>query len=130
MCIRDRLKPSGFYYLGFANPFVHAVDDEAWNGTAYPLTRPYIDGEEVSLYFPLWDVWQEDGEVIKIDSPREFRHSLSSILNTLAKNHFTFLHLQEYIVVEKDPEPGSWAHFTQVAPPWFDSFWQLQNHTK
>ena len=123
------LKPGGYYYLGFANPFVHAVDDEAWNGTAYPLTRPYIDGEEVSLYFPHWDVWQEDGEVVKVDSPREFRHSLSTILNTLAKNHFTFLHLQEYIVAEKDPEPGSWPHFTQVAPPWFDSFWQLQNHT-
>jgi hypothetical protein len=26
----------------------------------------------------------------------------------------------------ENPEPGSWMHFTQTAPPWFDSFWRLK----
>jgi SAM-dependent methyltransferase len=119
------LKPGGIYYMGFANPFAHSVDDEAWDGDAFPLCRPYHDGEDISRYFPHWDVYQQDGEVVKIDSPHEFRHTLSTVLNTMVKNGFIFLHLQEYMVYEDDPKPGTWAHFTQVAPPWFDSFWQL-----
>ncbi len=120
------LKPAGIYYLGFANPFVQSIDDDAWDGAAYPLSRVYIDGEDTSLYFPHWDVWQPDGTSIKVDSPHEFRHTLSTVLNTMVKNGFILLHLQEYIIKEEKPEPGSWAHFTQVAPPWFDSFWQLK----
>jgi SAM-dependent methyltransferase len=120
------LKPGGIYYMQFANPFVHAVDDEAWDGRGYPLNRPYIDGEDTTQYFPHWDVTQPDGTNIKVDSPHEFRHNLSTVLNTMAQNGFVFLHLQEYMRKEENPEPGSWPHFTQVAPPWFDSFWQLR----
>jgi SAM-dependent methyltransferase len=119
------LKSGGIYYLGFANPFVHTVDDEAWDGNAYPLNRPYIDGEDTSQYFPHWDVWREDGSMVKVDSPHEFRHTLSTVLNNMAHNGFVFLHLQEYMLKDENPEPGTWAHFTQVAPPWFDSFWRL-----
>jgi SAM-dependent methyltransferase len=119
------LQPGGVYYLSFANPFVHSLDDEAWNGKAYPLHRPYTDGEELSQYFPHWDVDQPDGSRIKLDSPHEFRHNLSTVLNTMAQNGFIFVHLREWIHPDENPEPGSWAHFTQVAPPWFDSFWQL-----
>lgn len=121
------LKPGGIYYMQFANPFVHSVDDEAWDGKAYPLNRPYIDGEDTSHYFPYWDVSQEDGSTVKVDSPHEFRHNLSTVLNRMAQSGFVFLYLQEYMLNDKDPEPGSWPHFTQVAPPWFDSFWRLQN---
>jgi SAM-dependent methyltransferase len=121
------LKPGGVYYVSFANPFVHAIDDEAWDGTAYPIFRPYIDGEDLTHYFPHWDVDQPDGEKIKLASPHEFRHTLSTVLNTLAKNGFIFLHLQEWVQPGENPEPGSWTHFTQVAPPWFDSFWRLQD---
>ncbi len=52
------LKPGGIYFLQFANPFVHAVDDEAWDGSAYPLNHPYIDGEDLIQYYPHWDVTQ------------------------------------------------------------------------
>jgi ubiquinone/menaquinone biosynthesis C-methylase UbiE len=120
------LKPGGIYYMQFANPFVHSVDDEAWDGNAYPLNRLYIDGEDTSQYFPHWDVWQEDGSAVKVESPHEFRHNLSTVLNTMANNGFVFLHLQEFMQKDEDPKPGSWAHFTQVAPPWFDSFWMLK----
>jgi len=120
------LKPGGIYYMQFANPFVHTVDDETWDGNAYPLNRSYIDGENTSNYFPHWDVTQDDDSTIKIESPHEFRHNLSTVLNTLAKSGFIFLYLQEYMLKDKNPEPGSWAHFTQVAPPWFDSFWKFK----
>jgi SAM-dependent methyltransferase len=121
------LKPGGIYYMQFANPFAHAVDDEAWDGEAYPLSRPYIDGEDLTQYFPYWDVPQADGTQAKLDGPHEFRHNLSTVLNTMVKHGFILLHLQEYFVREEDPKPGTWAHFTQVVPPWFDSFWRLQD---
>jgi SAM-dependent methyltransferase len=121
------LKPDGIYYMQFANPFVHSVDDEAWDGEAYPLHRPYIDGEDTAQYFPHWDVTQEDGSTVKVDSPHEFRHNLSTVLNTMAQSGFVFLYLQEFMIKDENSEPGSWPHFTQVAPPWFDSFWRLRN---
>ncbi len=121
------LKPGGIYYMQFGNPFTHAVDDEAWDGNAYPLNRLYIDGEDTTQYFPHWDVGQEDGSTVKIESPHEFRHTLSTVLNTLAQNEFIFLYLNEYMVKEDDPKPGTWAHFTQVSPPWFDTFWRLDD---
>jgi SAM-dependent methyltransferase len=120
------LKPDGIYYMQFANPFVQAIDDEAWNGEAYPLNRLYIDGEDLSAYFPHWDVTQPDGNQVKVDSPHEFRHTMSTVLNSMAKNGFIFLFFQEYMLKEENPKPGTWAHFTQVAPPWFDSFWRLE----
>ncbi len=120
------LNPGGIYYLQFANPFTQAVDEDAWDGKAYPLSRPYIDGEDLTPYFPHWDVTQTDGKQVKLDSPHEFRHTMSTVLNTLAKNGFIFLHFQEWMHQDETPAPGSWPHYTQVAPPWFDSFWQLK----
>ena len=87
------LRPGGFYYMSFANPFVQTLDDEAWDGVAYPFHRLYIDGEDLTQYFPHWDVDQPDGSREKLDSPHEFRHTLSTVLNTMAENGFVFLHL-------------------------------------
>jgi len=120
------LKPGGIYFLQFANPFSHAVDDEAWDGEAYPLNRPYIDGEDLTRYYPHWDVTQLDGSSVRLPGPHEFRHSLSTVMNTLVGNDFVFLGLWEWMRGDENPEPGTWPHFTQVAPPWFDTFWRLQ----
>ncbi len=120
------LKPGGIYHIAFANPFVQSVDDDGWDGNGYPLRGLYIDGEDISQYYPHWDVEQPDGNTVKVDSPHEFRHNLSTVLNTLAQNGFIFLHLQEWMKPDENPEPGSWPHFTQSAPPWFDSFWRLK----
>ncbi len=118
------LRPGGIYYLQFANPFVQNVDDEAWNGSAYPLNGTYRDGEDLSVYFPHWDVDQPDGTRIQLESPHEFRHTLGTMMNTLVRYEFSFLGLWEWMKRDDTPVPGSWAHFTQIAPPWFDSFWQ------
>jgi SAM-dependent methyltransferase len=120
------LRNAGIYYVAFANPFVQAVDDDSWNGTGYLLRGPYLDGEDISRYCGEWSVAQANGAVIKVDSPHQFRHILSTVLNLLAQNGFVFLHLQEWMRHDERPEPGSWAHFTQDAPQWFDSFWRLQ----
>lgn len=120
------LSAGGTYFLQFANPFVMAVDEEAWDGNAFPLCRPYLDGEDVTRYFPHWDVTRPDGSQVQLESPHEFRHTLSSVMNTLVDNGFVFLGIWEWQILEKDPPLGSWAHFTQVAPPWFSSFWQLK----
>jgi hypothetical protein len=103
-----------------------AVDDEAWNGSAYPLVHAYLDGEDITRIFPHWDVADTDGQVQKIDSPHEFRHGLSTVLNTLAASGFAMLGFWEWMRLEENPQSGSWAHFTQIAPPWFDTFWRLE----
>lgn len=118
------LKPGGIYHATFANPFAQALDGESWNGTGYLLRGLYTDGEDISKYYPYWDVEQADGSIVRIKRPHEFRHNLSTVMNSLAKNGFIFLHLQEWMRSD-EMEPGSWPHFTQTAPPWFDSFWRL-----
>lgn len=119
------LKPDGIYHVTFANPFVQALDGESWDGNGYALRGLYTDGEDISRYYLHWDVEQTDGSTVKVESPHEFRHNLSTVLNSLAKNGFIFLHLQEWMRHDENPKPGSWPHFTQTAPPWFDSFWRL-----
>jgi len=120
------LKPDGIYEVTFANPFVQSLDGGSWDGIGYLLRGLYIDGEDISHYDPVWEVEQPDGSTISIDRPHEFRHHLSTVLNTLARNGFTLLHLEEWTRYAEPLEPGSWPHFTQAAPPWFDSFWQLR----
>jgi SAM-dependent methyltransferase len=120
------LRPDGIYFVQFANPFTHSVNEEAWDGNAYPLQHLYLDGEDLLRYYPDWDVKQPDGVKVKLPSPHEFRHTLGPLMNTLVRYGFIFLGLWECSELEEEPLPGSWAHFTRVSPPWFDSFWQLK----
>jgi hypothetical protein len=90
------------------------------------MKHRYLEGEDLTEIFPHWDVDQPDGSRLKVPSPHEFRHTLGTVLNTLAGSGFVLLGLWEWMRPDEDPEPGSWAHFTQVAPPWFSSFWRLE----
>jgi len=122
--VRRVLKPGGIYFLMFANPFAIGIDEEKWDGNAYPLNSLYINGEDLSKDFPHWDVKQPDGSTVKRPSPHEFRHTMGTILNGMAGNDFILLGLWEWIPEEKDPQPGSWAHYTQVMPPFLNTFWK------
>jgi SAM-dependent methyltransferase len=124
--VRRVLKTGGIYFVQFANPFVQAIDGEAWNGEAYLLNTFYLDGVDLTERFPNWDVEQPDGSILRLDSPHEFRHTLSTVMNTLVGQGFRLLGLWEWMHADKNPLPGSWAHFTQIAPPWFSSFWRLE----
>ncbi len=119
------LQPGGIYFLQFANPFTHATDESTWDGEAYRLKYPYLDGDDLTQYFPEWDWRQPDGSRVSLPGPHEFRHAMSTIMNGMLRNGFRFLGLWEYQEPDENPEPGSWSHFTQVAPPWFDTFWEL-----
>ena len=43
------LRPDGLYRTHWSNPFVVGIDEREWDGRAYPLNRPYRDGEEPHL---------------------------------------------------------------------------------
>jgi SAM-dependent methyltransferase len=116
------IRPGGLYYLMFGNPFtLHSVDEETWDGESYPLRYPYIDGAEITGLNPnwaFWDVQTEDGEWIKVESPKEFRHTLSTLLNGLIRQGFVILGIWEESSGDPLAEPGSWAHFKSFAPPY------------
>ncbi len=121
------LRPGGYYRLQFANPFTMELDETMWNGRGYPLSSVYTDAAEMVFDNPHWDVWQEDGSVKKIVGPREFRHALSAILNTLVQNNFIILGLwEDSDSAQPNPEakPGSWEHMIAVAPP-FMRLWAV-----
>ena len=126
MGVQRVLQPEGIYFLQFANPFIIGVDEEKWDGKAYQLNSPYIDGEDLSNLFPDWDVEQPDGTTVKCQSPHEYRHTLSTVLNRMVENGFTLLGLWEWMLNNENPVPGSWEHFTQVAPPYLSTFWKLK----
>jgi SAM-dependent methyltransferase len=115
------IRPGGLYYLGFGNPFTHSsVDDEAWDGESYPLKYPYIDGEETTHLDPKWGYWDvetQDGRTIKVESPKEYRHALSTLLNGLIGQGFVLLGIWEVLGGDLEAEPGSWEHFQAFAPP-------------
>ena len=117
------LRAGGLYYLTFANPFAHALDND-WDGSGYRLRGLCTDGEDINHYNPTWEVTQPDGTIITLPRPHEFRHTLSTVMNTMAQNGFIYLHLTEWMRDEAPLLTGSWPHFTQCAPPWFDSYWR------
>jgi len=118
------LKPGGIYHLTLANPFALAIDN-SWDGNGYPLRDLYRDGEDITRFFPAWELEQEDGTVIAVEHPHEFRHTLSTLFNALARHGFLFLQMAEWMRADIDLEQGSWAHFTQCCPPYLQTFWRL-----
>ena len=55
--VRRALKPGGIYFLQFANPFTIGVDEEQWDGKAYPLNSPYTMAKICPNAFPtgMWN---------------------------------------------------------------------------
>ncbi|MDX1662951.1 MAG: class I SAM-dependent methyltransferase [Candidatus Promineifilaceae bacterium] len=114
------LRPGGLLFTEFANPFVVNIDEEKdWSGEGYLLKWPYVDGEELSFEDPDWTWTDEEGTLRRVEGPREFRHALSTILNTLAGQGFALLRIRE-APEPKDPDaaPGTWDHRVIIAPPW------------
>lgn len=120
------LRPGGRYHLQWANPFTQSVDDEAWDGETYLLQHPYIDGFEITQYYPHWDVEDGKGGWTKIESPKEYRHALGTVITGLVANDLIVQHFQEEMCKEDEPEPGTWEHFKSVAPPYFTVWSQLK----
>jgi SAM-dependent methyltransferase len=117
------LRPGGTYQLMFANPFVAGVNPRSWDGDGYPLRQPYLDGEPIQAEDEAWVYRREDSEAAAppIPGPREYRHTLSTVVNGLAEHGFTIRRLVDVVSIYPDPnaEPGTWDHFVSIAPPWF-----------
>ena len=117
------LKKNGLYRISCANPFVHGVEDSEWNGKGYPLRMPYIDGE-VTYMDTHWGIWDEKGNCKKVKGPREFRHTLRTLVNGMISEGFIILGAWEDTGEEEDPKPGTWGHFMKIAPPYL-TFWTV-----
>lgn len=118
------LRTDGLYHLDFHNPFTQGIDKEHWNGHAYPLKLPYVEGAETVPRDHYWEIQSEDGTKRRVRGPREFRHTLSNILNGLIGQRFVILGLWEETGDKSDAKPGTWQHFETIAVP-FLSLWAV-----
>jgi SAM-dependent methyltransferase len=116
------LKPGGPYRLEYYNPFTSAADDASWDERGYRLTAPYHDGADMSELFPTWDVYDDEGHKQVIQGPKEFRHRLSTVLNSLIEQGFILRHVWEDTGKNPQAEPGTWDHFMAFTAP-FLTFW-------
>ena len=55
-----------------------------------------------------------------METPQEFRHTLGALCRHVLEAGFVILAIEEVMAIGADPlaEPGSWDHFTAIAPPW------------
>jgi SAM-dependent methyltransferase len=113
------LRPDGLYRVDCANPFIAGVDERDWNGEGYQLKLPYIDGAEIENADPCWEVWDEAGTCQKIEGPKEFRHGLGTLVNSLIERNLVIKGMWEEMCENPDAAPGTWEHFKLIAPPGF-----------
>jgi SAM-dependent methyltransferase len=117
------LRPGGWYGFNCANPFLAGLTARDWDGTGYPLNRPYVEGAEIVRADEPW-VFRGEAPAQAVASSREYRHTLSTLVNGLADNGFVITHLEEEALGGGDPAaaPGSDEHWSAIAPPWL-RFW-------
>ena len=116
------LREGGFYRLSCWNPSVHGITESDWDGCAYPLRLPYVEGAESELEDGYWDVDPGDGIHKRVRAPREFRHTLGTLVNGLVEQGFVILGVWEDTGDDPHAEPGTWKHFKSIAAPWL-GFW-------
>ncbi len=110
------LRRQGIYRFNCANPFFSGLTEKDWNGQGYLVRRPYRDGAEITYADSPW-VYQS-GE--SVPPPREYRHTLSTLVSGLIEQGFVIRHLSDSTDFSPDPNatPGTWEHLTAIAPPW------------
>ena len=106
-----------------ANPFACGVGTGDWNGEGYTVRQAYQDGSELTYKDEDW-VFKDSGRAKTVQGPREYRQTLSTLLNGLMDSGFVLLKVKEYGFGEYDldAKPGSWDHLVTVMPPWI-KFW-------
>ena len=119
--VRRVLRPHGVYRLQWSNPFTQLADDN-WTGNGYLLRHIYEDGRDISEVYPNWILDGNDGPGQELPSPHEFVHALSTVVNTLAANHFVITHCAEDRGSDPTAPAGTWPHFMAVAALYL-TFW-------
>ncbi len=118
------LRAGGLYYLHCANPFFCGLTPRDWNGNGYNLKYPYIEGIALESEDQPWAYSRNEHSGEAIPPLREYRHTLSTLINGLSEEGFVIRYLSESFDMhpDLDAEPGTWNHFVAYAPPWF-AFW-------
>jgi SAM-dependent methyltransferase len=113
--VRRVLRPGGLYRLQWGNPFSGTLSDRHWTGTGYQLTRLYADGEQ---FFddPYWEFADDAGTTQRILGPREFTHTLSTVVNGLLQRGLMLRGLWEETTGDPEAALGTWEHVRAVAP--------------
>ncbi len=65
-----------------------------------------------------WNVTDGASSVTPVDGPREFEHTLSTLLNGLIGADLEIRGFWEDVGGDADARPGSWPHFTTHGAPW------------
>jgi SAM-dependent methyltransferase len=117
------IKTGGLYHVMAANPFVCGLGTRDWNGSAYELKMPYVEGAGVTYGDEDW-VYSRDDKAPPIPGPKEYRQTLGRLVNGLVQAGFVLVKTLEWASdpPPREPEPGTWDHFRLHAPPWF-RFW-------
>lgn len=117
------IRPGGVYHVMSANPFVAGIGTRDWTGAGYLLRHRYADGAEVRYDDEEW-VYDRAAAAAPILGPREYRHTLATLVNGLSETGFVIRKLVETVTTEDDPPPGTWAHLQSVVPPWL-TWWTV-----
>lgn len=120
------LRTGGLYHFSCSNPFVSGLGPADWTGAGYALRHPYVQGAEISYADEPWVYGRAGPGGEPIPPPTEYRHTLATLVNGLAERGFVLRHLSDSTGFHPDSsaEPGTWDHFTAVAPPWL-AFWAV-----
>ena len=117
------LRAGGMYHVSGCNPLAHGAD-ERWTGEGYLLREGYVEGVETLCGDGFWDIVDGAGQAKRVAGPREFRHTLTALMNGLIARGFVLLDVREEPLGRADATPGSREHFCSVAPPWL-GIWAL-----
>jgi hypothetical protein len=111
------LRPGGLYRMQWNNPFTIGTEETDWTGTGYLLKHRYADGE-IQFSSPDWVITYDDGTTRRVEGPREFNHTLSTVINGLIGRGFVLKGLWEERTQDPDAAPGTWEHYKAYAPLW------------
>lgn len=117
------LAVGGHYDVSCANPVACGLIAGDWDGTGYPLRHPYLEGVPVDYRDEGW-VFQDEMPAKPIGGPREYRHTLSTLINGLIENGFVIKQLAEETLGTPDVNatPGTIDHLATILPIWLN-FW-------
>lgn len=118
------LRPGGLYYFATSNPFTCGLSTGDWNGEGYTLRLPYVDGRGVVTPDPDWVYARSSKALPAVRESREYRQTLSKLLNSLIGLGFTLLHVSDskHIYPDIYAEPGTWDHLNAIAPAYL-AYW-------
>lgn len=118
------LRTGGIYHFKCANPYLIGIEKRDWKESGYLLKHPYLSGAEISYEDQEWVYNQSANEPIL--KPKEYRHSLSILINGLTNLGFIIKHFSDSLDIHPDEnaEPATWDHLAAYAPPWLD-FWTV-----